>query len=946
MTFDRFWGVFWVDVNTPAQAQNGFLDIAKSLEVPVSTWEDVLQALASLRRPWILVLDNADDPDFDYQVYLPSNSGAVLLTSRNAECHQYATTPKSCIPLEGLPIDDATDLLLKASGVLKNQELVLFKDARAVAELLQSHALALIQAGAYVRRGHCTLGDFPKVYGQHRRRLLEFRPSQAQSRYRDVYATFEASVSILKSSKGQASEDALELLPLLAMCNPSQLPLFIFEDAWKLAQWIRSTNPDYEKPIRRLLPSQWHVSKLPLFVRGIGPTWDSFRLVEAVHALEALALVSFHRGKGTESVSMHPLVHAWARDRQDHQEEQVSWVSIGCIFAMIYMSKHQLYYMQLLPHVHALISRDMKSAFHQMPEMEIATIFVGCGERLCHMRGDRILSELLDRLCSYLGLMDLLVDSEWIYLFALISFNLEACGKTQDAAHVLQEAVRICEETLPETDEFRLLLQRRLATLYKGQGKIEKAIWILKQLGRVQDQASAARDFARLALDHDLARAYLANHQVQEAIDILEKVLQIEVGDLVASDPHRLTSQELLASAYLANNQVKEGIDILEKVVRIREETMLESHPDRLASQQVLAGAYLNNNQVHEAIKILDKVVQIRNETLIESHLDRLTSQHNLACAYLDNNQIQKAIEILEKVVQIKKETLIKSHPDLLASQLELAGAYLDNNQVQKAIEILENVVRTKEEALIESHPDQLTSQHELACAYLENNQVQKAIEMLENVVRIKEERLVESDPRRLASQHELARAYLVHGEIEKAVGLQEKVVQIKSQTLIEENPSRLQSEGNLATCLWDSGRHSEALELLEHVVETQARVLDPAHPDRLLYQHHLANFYWYLGRKSEAVPLMERVVETPLSTSSPSRPERLKSEDWLAYMYWNTGRKPEALQMLERVVEIQAGLLPSGNATRLERERQLEYWKEEMSSTSVLDCNGPPVCT
>src|SRR5882757_658155 len=38
------------------------------------------------------------------------------------------------------------------------------------------------------------------MYERQRKRLLGFRPSQAQSRYRDVYATFEASVEILQAS--------------------------------------------------------------------------------------------------------------------------------------------------------------------------------------------------------------------------------------------------------------------------------------------------------------------------------------------------------------------------------------------------------------------------------------------------------------------------------------------------------------------------------------------------------------------------------------------------------------------------------------------------------------------------------------------------------------------------------------------------------------------------
>ena len=262
------------------------------------------------------MLDNADDPDVDYQAFFPpSSSGVVVLTSRNAECEQYATA--EYVALEGLPTKEATELLLKAAGVAIDQRPLLDDDARRVANLLQSHPLALIQAGAYVKRGHYSLAAYPKVYKRQRKRLLEFRPSQARSRYRDVYATFEASVEILQASQTESSRDALELLPLLAMCGPSQLPLLLFDAAWRGAQRIAAGAVTDENEIGL---TAWHVSRLPSLMEVSGDAWDSFRLVEAVNALKAFALVSTNLDDGHVRVSMHPLVHAWAQDRQDDHQ--------------------------------------------------------------------------------------------------------------------------------------------------------------------------------------------------------------------------------------------------------------------------------------------------------------------------------------------------------------------------------------------------------------------------------------------------------------------------------------------------------------------------------------------------------------------------------------------------------------------------------------------------
>jgi hypothetical protein len=137
------------------------------------SWEDARLGIANLKHPWLLVLDNADDPDLDYQQYFPDSSlGVVMLTSRNDECQQYATAKS--IVLEGLSDEAARKLLLKAAQVPQNQHNVLDEDAKNVAGLLQAHPLALIQAGAYIGRGHCTLAEYPHQYERQRRRLLQF----------------------------------------------------------------------------------------------------------------------------------------------------------------------------------------------------------------------------------------------------------------------------------------------------------------------------------------------------------------------------------------------------------------------------------------------------------------------------------------------------------------------------------------------------------------------------------------------------------------------------------------------------------------------------------------------------------------------------------------------------------------------------------------------------
>jgi len=181
--------VFWVDVDSPSTAKNGFLTIAKTLESPAQDIKDVLILLANEKRPWLLVLDNADDPVFNYATYFPSGDrGAVLMTSRVHDCKSFSTIKAE--DLEGLDLEHSVELLLKATRIEETLWPSQRADAEAIVGLLGSHTLALIQAGSYIAKGFSSLDQYPKKFADHRKRLLRHFPRQEHSRYKGCIRHF------------------------------------------------------------------------------------------------------------------------------------------------------------------------------------------------------------------------------------------------------------------------------------------------------------------------------------------------------------------------------------------------------------------------------------------------------------------------------------------------------------------------------------------------------------------------------------------------------------------------------------------------------------------------------------------------------------------------------------------------------------------------------------
>ncbi|KAL9628781.1 MAG: hypothetical protein Q9204_005667 [Flavoplaca sp. TL-2023a] len=562
-----FWGVFWVDVSSTTSAKNDFLIIAKKLGIHAESMEEARQGLANVKEPWLLVLDNADDPEIDYQCYFPAGLlGVVMMTSRNRECHRYASTP--AVELEGLSESDARELLLHATDVPQQQWHTFQDDAQEVATLLQSHPLALIQAGAYISRAHCTIAEYPRVFKHQRKRLLKFRPKQAKSRYGDVYATFEASATLLQESQAEAAQDALQLLSMLGMCAASRIPLQrLFEEGWKGAQIVSSStssNKDYSDIL-----DTWHVSHLPWLLKADADAWDPFRLVEAIGLLNAFSLVSADTHDDLLSVSMHPLTSAWALDRLGAAAQHNAWLATGCLMAVA-NHDHMLGYMlwklvrQLQPHLEALTSFGVEDMFASEPPVKISSMITRCGWLLHELRDDVKLKDLMDNLMLYLNMDPLIVDVRWLPVYDLLASSLRSHGKALEAVSLLEQVVDIKKQILAEDDYARLFSEHTLACAYIENEQVERAVSLLEQVVQVEEQILAMDDSARLASQHELARAYQANGQIEKAVSVIEQVVQVEEQTIAENHPDRLASQSQLAVAYEAVGQVEKAVALLQ----------------------------------------------------------------------------------------------------------------------------------------------------------------------------------------------------------------------------------------------------------------------------------------------------------------------------------------------------------------------------------------------
>ncbi len=258
--------VWWVPSEEPAALAATYAHLAQELQLPEREAADqraIVQAVRhwlELHPGWLLVFDNAPDPDH-LREYLPQGAtGHVLVTSRNPNWRAVASPLR--VPL--LPREEAIDFLLKRTQ----------QDDRAaanhLAEALGDLPLALEQAGAYLEQAGASLAQYLSLFQSHQRQLLRRGPTSPD--YPNTVATtWEIAFQRLPP-------EAAALLNLSAFLAPDAIPReLVVEGAEGLPEPLAATAAD-PLALGEAVASLRRYSLLEVADDG----WSVHRLVQAV----------------------------------------------------------------------------------------------------------------------------------------------------------------------------------------------------------------------------------------------------------------------------------------------------------------------------------------------------------------------------------------------------------------------------------------------------------------------------------------------------------------------------------------------------------------------------------------------------------------------------------------------------------------------------------------
>lgn len=612
---------------------------------PEGSLQDCRDRLSSQSEESLLILDNCDDEIFDYGRYIPNGTKVtILMATRLSECRKHATVKaKDFVRLEGLTETEATDLIFDICQT-EQRDTATENAAKQVASALDYHPLAITAASSLIEVGESSLltytTDFDRVLGQ--KTLLETYVTEA--RYKGIYNTFEITAQALSKRSGDnlANQDALDLLSILALLDRHEVPEQIFIRAWSYEDKVlgRADVDDL------LLLTSLHVEQSRRFLKSppqapeseCSTTPEEFRLSrfrKARALLSRLSLIALD--PETKAVSLHSLVHVWARQRI--QDTDKVWSTTASILALSTSGSPNWkpFTAQLQTHIESIYTHD-PSRESVVGYLSRCQLYLSLGWQLYFihsLKGLDVASMLLKQTKSICGEKQykwMLLDVQYLHVSVLLGPQQK---RYKEAIEIIEEIMQTRGKSLKE--EWTLNWQSKLADAYRGDGQVSKAVELLEHIVQEQEGALQSSDANSFYSEHKLAEtrfslagAYLNDDesgrekQVAKAIQLLERALQFEEGALAEEDPNRLLSQYVLAQAYLQagddgqKEQIPKAMKLLEHVVEVRNRVLSKEDPRRLESQFLLAKAYLHDGQngqteqIPKAILLLEHITQVQ----------------------------------------------------------------------------------------------------------------------------------------------------------------------------------------------------------------------------------------------------------------------------------------------------------------------------------------------
>jgi tetratricopeptide (TPR) repeat protein len=781
--------------------------------------ESALRWIGSLNENYILIFDNADvlSPAVLEGYLPPGRKGNILITSRNSAMRTL-TSPENSLEVIEMEEKDAIGLLLKACCLESPTSDVQVEASRIVKKLF-CFPLAIDQAGAYIASGATTIGDYLAKYSEHQKMLLCHSEFTGASKYnKTVYETWELSYKEIQqraesddSHKANAANSAMFLLELFPFFHHEGITEEIFSYA-ALQKVQKTSNP--ELPLASSMLDQ---RLLPLNKAG---TWDNFIFREGIRILLSFSLI--RRGPSDNVYAMHPLVHAWGRDRLTLNKRKrccfIAYVTLSC---SLRWDAGQQYGFQrtLVTHVRANMGNfESDDNQHAVSYMDDAYDKFG-----------RLLSEQ--------------------------GYSKEA--ETLEI-EVLNKRNKILGVEHPDT----ITAMGNLASTYVNLGKYTEAEKLQMQVLGASNRILGVEHPHTINAMANLASTYQNLGKYTEAEKLQMQVLDARNRILGVEHPDTINAMASLASTYRNLGKYTEAEKLEMQVLDARNRILGVEHPDTIIAMASLASTYRNLGKYTEAEKLEMQVLDASNRILGVEHPYTIFAMANLAATYWNLGKYTEAEKLHMQVLDASNRILGVEHPGTIRAMANLATTYQNLGKYTEAEKLDLQVLDARNRILEVEHPDTINAMANLASTYRNLGKYTEAEKLEMQVLDARNRILGVEHPDTIIAMANLAATYWNLGKYTEAEKLQMQVLDASNRILGVEHPDTITAMANLASTYQNLGKYTDTEKLEMQVLDARNRILGVEHPDTINTMANLAVTYQNLGKYREGEKLQIQAQE------------------------------------------------------------------------------------
>lgn len=634
--------LIWISASNRASVLSGYMQAsAAAFGIdPAGTAESVaarlLSWLSATDQPWLVVLDDLQDPTDLDGLWPEGPAGRVLVTGTQSSL---ATGRRGTqvIPVGFYSVREALNCLTERLSVNPAQR----QGAIDLIEALGREPLALAQAASVVANSTLACRDY-RDYFARRRQQIGVAAGEVPSA---AAVTWTLSLGQAESLLPGASVRLM--LVLVALLDGHGIPGAIFSTP-AVAAYLGGAMTPFSSAV------------------DPKPAWD------ALLAIERAGLISVNRAVSPPTIGMNSVLQAAIRlAAPANVQDPAARAAASALLEAWPVDEPQ-------PWAAASLRVNAASLQNSSPDVLWAD---GCHPVL--LRAGRSLDDarLVGPAVEYWRDLSARCDTKLmpghpdaLVVAAHLAAAYLAAGYAGEAVHwyqrVLAERGRELAPGHPAIIAARINLAKALVLA----GEPGDAVAVLQRAVSECEQFRGPGHPDTLSARDDLAAAHQAAGDVAAASRLLSRNLTDRERLQGPRDAETMATRDRLAAACLAEGKVKDAISHYKRALSDREKVLGRGHPDTLATTANLAAAYQAAGRMPAAMQLSEQCCADSERLLGADHADTLARLANLAHLYYAVGRVGDAVTLLRDTAARCERVLPYGDPLIQALQQSLAN--------------------------------------------------------------------------------------------------------------------------------------------------------------------------------------------------------------------------------------------------------------------------------